>query len=238
MTANGTRLPIAEPAARPLGGWWRVVVLLMLVVGLGHFNRIAISVAGAERIIRENGVDAARMGWVYSAFLFFYTLAMVPAGWFIDRVGARATLVVFCFGSALFVAGTSAVGLSCETATGLWIGLMAVRSLMGLVNAPLHPAAARMVFAHVPPNARSLANGLVTFGACAGISATYYGFGTLIDWFGWPSAFFVTGWVTLGVAFVWTWGTRNVARKSRDASTVSRRIHWRDACGTSSCDGE
>jgi len=221
MNSSDIPLPIADPAARPARGWWRVVVLLMLVVGLGHFNRIAISVAGAERIIRENGIDAARMGWVYSAFLALYTLAMLPAGWFIDRVGARATLIVFCFGSAIFVAATSAVGLYCQTATSIWIGLLAVRSLMGLVNSPLHPAAARMVFAHVPPNAKSLANGLVTFAACAGISATYYGFGMLIDRFDWPTAFLVTGWLTLAVALVWTWGTRNVARESHDAVTHS-----------------
>jgi ACS family glucarate transporter-like MFS transporter len=221
MNSCDSPLPNADPAARPSRGWWRVVVLLMLVVGLGHFNRIAISVAGAERIIPESGINAARMGWVYSAFLALYTLAMLPAGWFIDRVGARATLIVFCFGSAIFVAGTSAVGLYCQTATSIWIGLLAVRSLMGLVNSPLHPAAARMVFAHVPHNAKSLANGLVTFAACAGISATYYGFGTLIDRFDWPTAFLVTGWITLAVALVWTWGTRNVAKESHDAVTPS-----------------
>ena len=81
-------MPNKVQSATRAGGWWRVVVaLLMLVVGLGHFNRIAISVAGAERIIPENGIDAPRMGQVYSAFLLFYTLAMVPAGWLIDRFG-------------------------------------------------------------------------------------------------------------------------------------------------------
>ncbi len=81
-----SRVPQIERAA-PGRGWWRVVVLLMLVVGLGHFNRIAISVAGAERIIPENGIDGLQMGQVYSAFLLFYMLAMVPAGWLIDRWG-------------------------------------------------------------------------------------------------------------------------------------------------------
>ena len=196
--------------APPIRSWWRVVVLLMLVVGLGHFNRIAISVAGAERIIPENGIDGLRMGQVYSAFLLFYTLAMVPAGWLIDRWGARVTLIVFCFGSALFVAGTSAVGFFSHSALSLWLGLIAVRSMMGFVNSPLHPAAARMVFAHVPADAKSLANGLVTFAACAGISATYYGFGALIDRLSWPSAFCVTGWITLVIALCWTWGTRGL----------------------------
>jgi MFS transporter, ACS family, D-galactonate transporter len=189
---------------------WRVVGLLMLVVALGHFNRIAISVAGAERIIRENGIDATRMGQIYSAFLFFYALAMVPAGWLIDRVGARATLIVFCLGSAFFVAATAAVGLLSPTVFTLWIGLLAVRSLMGFVNAPLHPSAAAMVFAHVPTRMKSLANGWVTFAACAGISATYYGFGALIDRFSWPTAFLVTAWITLGIAVIWTWGTRRL----------------------------
>jgi MFS transporter, ACS family, D-galactonate transporter len=208
-TVDSQPVPREQPATADRG-WWRVVMLLMLVVALGHFNRIAISVAGTERIIPENGIDATRMGTVYTAFLFFYMLAMVPTGWLIDRFGARATLIVFCFGSAIFVAGTGGVGLCTQSALPLWIGLLAVRSLMGLVNAPLHPAAARMVFAHVPRPAKSLANGLVTFGACAGISATYYGFGALIDRFHWPIAFFMTALITLAVGLSWTWGTRDL----------------------------
>jgi MFS family permease len=197
-------------AATPPRGAWRVVGLLMLVVALGHFNRIAISVAGAERIIREDGIDATQMGRVYSAFLLFYMLAMVPAGWLIDQLGARATLITFCLGSALFVAATGGVGLWSSSALSLWVGLLVVRSLMGFVNAPLHPSAAAMVFESVPTRAKSLANGLVTFGACAGIAATYYGFGELIDRFGWPSAFLVTAWITLAIAAIWTWGTRRL----------------------------
>jgi ACS family glucarate transporter-like MFS transporter len=208
--------PAQLPATMPSRGAWRVVVLLMVVVGLGHFNRIAISVAGAERIIRENGIDATRMGQVYSAFLLFYTLAMVPAGWLIDRFGARGTLIAFCLGSALFVAATAGVGLLSSSALSLWLGLLVVRSLMGFVNAPLHPAAAGMVFAHVPPRAKSLANGLVTFAACAGISATYYGFGELIDRLSWPTAFVVTAWITLAVAAIWTWGTRRLPTRADD----------------------
>ena len=192
----------------------------MLVVATGHFNRVAISVAGAEHIIREAAISETRMGWVYSAFLFFYTLAMVPAGWLIDRVGARATLIIFCFGSAIFVAGTSAVGLFSTTAILLLVGLLAVRSLMGIVNAPLHPAAARMVYAHVPLRAKSFANGLVTFSACLGISATYYGFGLLAGRFGWPTAFLVTGWLTLAVGLVWVWGTRSTENESQRASAA------------------
>jgi MFS family permease len=195
----------------------------MLVVASGQFNRVAISVAGAEHIIREWRISETRMGWVYSAFLLFYTLAMVPAGWLIDRIGARATLTIFCFGSAIFVAGTSAVGLFSPTATLILVGLLAVRSLMGIVNAPLHPAAARMVYAQVPPRAKSFANGLVTFSACVGISATYYGFGLLAARFGWPTAFLITAAFTLAVGLVWVWGTRSTENELKLASATGPR---------------
>jgi MFS family permease len=199
---------------------WIVVGLLMLVVALGHFNRIAITVAGAEQIIPYGGLSETRMGQVYSAFLLLYTLGMLPAGWLIDRFGPRRALTVFCFGSALGVAATSAVGLFCSTATTVWMGLVVVRSAMGAVNAPLHPAAARMVFAHVPMRQKSLANGLVTFAALLGISATFYGFGTLTDRFDWPTAFLITGALTLLVAIIWTVSTRDLGTVSRTASNA------------------
>ena len=69
--------------------WGGTVLLLMLVVATGQFNRISISVAGAERLIPEYGVAPKDMGMVYSAFLVVYTLAMLPGGWFIDRFQAR-----------------------------------------------------------------------------------------------------------------------------------------------------
>src|SRR5438552_1384915 len=92
----------APPAANPTGSHWHLVRLLMLVAALGHFNRVGMSVAGAERIIPQYHFEPAQMGLVYSAFLFCYTVAMLPGGWFIDRFGARAALAVFGFGSAIF----------------------------------------------------------------------------------------------------------------------------------------
>jgi len=183
----------------------------MLVAAVGHFNRIGMSVAGAERIIPQYEIPPAQMGLVYSAFLFCYTLAMLPGGWFIDRFGARAALAVFGFGSAIFVALTGCVGLVFHESQSVWLALLGVRSLMGFANAPLHPAAARMVFEHVPRHAKSLANGLVTAAACMGIAATYYVLGTLMDQWNWPPAFLITSGLTILVAIAWLVGTRSSA---------------------------
>jgi MFS family permease len=181
----------------------------MLVVATGHYNRIGISVAGAERIVPEYGVAPERMGLVYSAFLLIYTLAMLPGGWFIDRFGARTALLFLGFGSTIFVAMTGLVGFFAQGATSIWLGLLVVRSVLGLTNAPLHPGSARMVYDQVAPKSRGLANGLVTFAACLGMAVCYYLMGTLIDHFDWPIAFLISSGLTLMVALVWTLGTRS-----------------------------
>jgi MFS transporter, ACS family, D-galactonate transporter len=186
----------------------RTVSLLMLVVACGHFNRVGISVAGTERLIPVYGISEKQMGLVYSAFLAFYTLAMLPGGWFIDRFGPRLALVLLGFGSTLFVALTGCVGLVFHEATGLLLGLLVVRSLLGVVYAPLHPGSARMVADQLPPRTRPRALGLVNFSACLGIAATQLVLGALIDRFDWQVALLISSSVTLVVALVWMGGTQ------------------------------
>jgi ACS family glucarate transporter-like MFS transporter len=179
----------------------------MLVVACGHFNRVGIAVAGTERIIPGYEIDPAKMGLVYTAFLIFYTLAMFPGGWFIDRFGARTALLLLGFGSALFVALTGCVGLIFHAATAVWLGLLVVRSMLGVVYAPLHPGSARMVSDQLPPAARAQANGVVNFSACLGIAATQILMGALIDRFDWQAALLISSVMTLAVAIAWLIGT-------------------------------
>ena len=82
----------------------RIVALLMLLVAAGHFNRVGISGADAERMMQQYKLSRTELGQVYSAFLLWYTLAMRPGGWLLDR-----------FGSALFAGLTGCVGLASQT---------------------------------------------------------------------------------------------------------------------------
>lgn len=212
---------VVAPDVSRRGGYLRVVALLMLVVGFGHFNRISMSVAGAERLIPEHGISPPRMGLVYSGFLLCYTLAMLPGGYFIDRYGPRAALAVLCGGSAFCVAMTGMTSLVGPSPALLWAALLGVRCLMGVVNSPLHPGAATMVGQCVPPSRASLANGLVTFAACVGIAATYFLFGGLMDLLGWPGAFYVSSGLTLLVFLTWVGLTPRAAPEARAAHAHS-----------------
>jgi MFS family permease len=179
----------------------------MALCFVSHLNRVSISVAANERLMPHFGISPERMGVVYSAFLLIYTLAMLPGGLFIDRVGALRALTLMGVSSALFGALTGAPGWGLVGAGWVWGYLLVVRSLMGLCTTPLHPGCARLVGNWTDPSRHNRANGLVTGAALLGIACTYPLFGTLIDWFDWPGAFvLVAGGTGLVAVLLWWLG--------------------------------
>ena len=165
---------------------------LLVFAALCHFNRVAMAVAGSERIMEQYALSPAAMGSVYSVFLLAYTIAMVPGGWFIDRYGPRLALAVAGFGSATLVALTAVAALASSGAAVL-AALSAIRAVAGVVTAPFHPAAARAVALGLIGPAKSFAIGAINGAAVVGIASTYLVFGQLLDVISWPAAFVVTG---------------------------------------------
>ena len=168
---------------------WRIVGLLLGYAALVHFNRISIAVAGTERLMPQFNISPVLMGALSSAYLWTYTLMMTPGGWFIDRFGSRASLLVVGFGSALCVGLTGVAGFTVTSAALIIPLLFAVRALLGITNAPFHPGAAHAVSRWIPGPQRASVNGLVNAAALVGISCTYYLFGFMMDRLGWPAAF-------------------------------------------------
>jgi MFS family permease len=190
--------------SEPTSVRWRVLALLLAYSFMSWFNRISMSVAGDEVIMKSYGISEPEMGVVYSALLFSYALFMTPGGWFADRAGAWTALALMGFGSAVFVVGTGIVGWVFVTGTSLWLSLLLVRALMGLFTAPIYPASGQIIAHWLPFPQRAWANGAVMAAALVGIASTFYGFGLLIDNFGWQTAFLITGLVTGLVALVWS----------------------------------
>ncbi len=182
---------------------WRLVLLLMAICFVAHFNRVSMAVAGDLRIMREYAIEPTQMGLVYSAFLAAYTLFMIPGGWLIDRRGPRFALMLMCLGSAVFVVLTGLVGVATASAALALPSFLIIRSLMGLVSAPLHPAAANAVSRDMPAPQRAAANGMVTGAALLGIASSYVVFGWLIDYLTWPGAFVAAGLATAIVGWLW-----------------------------------
>src|SRR5438067_11971126 len=122
---------------------WMILAFLMALCFISHFNRASITSAGDERIMQQFAISPQRMGVIYSAFLVVYTLFMIPGGWLIDRRGPRFALACTGLGSAVFCALTGGIGFGIFAAGQAWFALLIVRSVMGFLGAPLHPASAR-----------------------------------------------------------------------------------------------
>ena len=161
------------------------------------------SVAGTDRIMDQFSISPTQMGVVYSTFLLVYSLCMIPGGLFIDRFGPRRALMVVGFGSALFGTLTGVTGWFFSSGAQLLLALLLVRGTMGLLSAPLHPAAARAIGNWFPFAQRSLANSIVTCAAIVGVAVSYPGFGALIKLLDWPSAFLVCAVVTALLTGLW-----------------------------------
>ena len=182
---------------------WRILALLMAICFISHLNRLAMSVAGTERIIPESRLTPEQMGRVYTVYLAVYTAGMILGGWFIDRLGPRVMLLVMGVGSASFGALTGGLGFGLIGAANFLAGLVVVRGAMGLFTTPLHPACARAVSNWFPASQNSTANGLVTFAAVLGMASAGPLFGALMDRINWPGAFLVAAGALLVVAILW-----------------------------------
>jgi len=195
--------PADSARTQPTPVRWRILLLLMALCFISHFNRASMASAGDERIMKQFGISTEQMGVVYSAFLVVYTVFMIPGGFFIDRFGPRVALAGMGIGTALFCAFTGMVGWGFIAVGQVWLSLLIVRSLMGLLTTPLHPASARAASNWFPQERRALANGLITGAALLAYAAVHPLFGALIDRFDWPVAFLISGGCTAALALVW-----------------------------------
>jgi sugar phosphate permease len=112
-----------------------VVGLMFALSVMTYFVRTILSIAGPS-IIKEFHLSETEMGAIYSAFLFSYSLLMLPAGYLTDLWGPKITLAVVGLGSGVLTALT---GFAATPGLGVLLGvvpsLMLVRCVLGVCTA-------------------------------------------------------------------------------------------------------
>ncbi|KQS67187.1 glucarate transporter [Methylobacterium sp. Leaf361] len=200
MSASSTGAPSTLLAAADAQRRTRVrlliVAMLFAATTINYADRATISIAGPD-MAKELGLSPVQMGYVFSAFAWSYVLAQIPGGWLLDRYSVKW---VYAAAVALWSAFTLVQG-----AVGFFTGLTAVvllfalRLAVGLTEAPVFPANARIVAAWFPTRERGMASAFFN-------SAQYFAtvlFTPLMAWivhnFGWHHVFTSMG--LLGIAF-------------------------------------
>lgn len=175
--------------------WW-VVVLLFLSTVLNYVDRQALSVL-ARPIQDELGMTDLDYANVVQAFLLAYTIAYLVAGRITDRLGTRASMV-------LFIAWWSIANmLTALSRSALSLG--AFRFLLGFGEPGNYTVAPKAVSEWFAPRERALAVGIYTAGATIGATIAPPLVVFLAAQYGWRGAFVVTGAAGLLWIVPWLW---------------------------------
>jgi len=173
--------------------WW-VVFLLSSGTFINAIDRASLSSA-APVLMKELGLDEARMGIALSAFFWFYMMMNIPAGRMADKYGAKPTLG---WAAALWSVCSAGSGL----ATNFW-HLIVARIGVGVGESASFPVNAKIMNNNFQPHERGMAVGWYTSGLRLGFAVTPVLMTWLMANWGWRCAFYATG--VGGLAWVVLW---------------------------------
>jgi D-galactonate transporter len=195
---------------------YTILLLIFLITTFNYADRATLSVTGSA-MRAEFGLDAIRLGYIFSAFSWAYVLSQLPAGWLLDRFGARRVYAASIFLWSLFTLLQGSIGLLGSAAAAI-TALFVLRFAMGAAESPAFPANAKVVASWFPTVERGTASAIFN-------SAQYFAavvFTPLMAWlthaFGWHTVYLAMG--TTGLLLALTW--LKVMKNPADHPRVSR----------------
>ncbi|WP_301542479.1 MFS transporter [Cupriavidus basilensis] len=199
-SAAAPTTPAQPTAASVASGRYRylMLALITIVLALSTGDRATLSVAGPH-MSKDLALDAVQMGWLFSSFAWAYVLSQVPAGWLVDKIGAKQAIGL---GLVLWSLTTLLMSMVHWFAFA-FIALLVLRFLLGAMESPVGPSSGRVIAAWFPSTERGVAGAI--FNSAQYLSLVV--FTPLMGWldhrFGWQHIFSVMG--ALGLLLAWAW---------------------------------
>jgi MFS family permease len=199
-------------------------VQVLALVGSGHAvsHLYLLALPPLFPLLRADlGASYAELGLLVAVFNVATGAAQVPAGFLVDRFGARRLLL---FGLAVMGAAMTTLGF----APTYWLMLILV-ALAGVGNSVLHPADYAILTASVDRGWLGRAFGIHTFAGNVGFAlapATMIALAALLGWRGALSVTGIVAFVVVGAMLIWGGLLRDETR-----SADGRRRHERSSAG-------
>jgi MFS family permease len=181
----------------------RVLALLCAMYFITYVDRVNVSTA-ASVFGKELSLSNTQVGFVFSAFAYFYLVFQIIGGWIGDRFGPRRTLTI-C--SIIWAGATVLTGLA-----GGFASMVVARMLLGLGEGATFPTATRAMSNWTAPGGRGFAQGITHAFARIGNAVTP----PLVTWlmlaYSWRESFIILGALSFGWVIVWAWYFRDNPR--------------------------
>ena len=190
---------------------WLVVVLLAVASIVAYIDRVNLSVALIDVDFKTFfGLSNTDRGLANSAFFWSYAALQIPAGWLVDRYGSKRPIAMgFAVWSILTAVTSMTTGFSM---------LFAIRALLGVAEAVIHPASMRWIRFNFSEKQRGLAIGLFMSGSKFGPAIGAVAAAWLIESHGWRAMFFILG----AGALLWLVPWMLVVKKDRSTGSVDQ----------------
>lgn len=183
---------------------WLIVVLIAVATAIAYIDRANLSVA-SDQMQQELGFSDELKGIMLSSFFWTYALFQLPGGWLVDRFGPR---LLYPLAVLWWSIGTAATALVRGFA-----GVIGWRLVLGVGEAPMQAANARVVSEWFPRKERAFASSIFDTGSEFGSALSVPLVTLLIALVGWRGSFVVTGALGLVWVAVWLWIYRSPRRQ-------------------------
>ncbi len=170
-------------------GW--VYALTLALVTINYMDRSALGIV-AQSVRGEFSLSPVEMGYLFSSFLWTYTLCILPIGILLDRFSARNINAI----------GIAFWSLAMAATAGVWsfATLIVVRMVMGAGEATSIPSCGRIVREWMPAKERGVANAFWSAGSFLGPALGAVVTASIASAWGWRAAFIILG--ALGVIWL------------------------------------
>ncbi|WP_282134260.1 MFS transporter [Seonamhaeicola maritimus] len=173
---------------------YNILAMIFVTVVINYLDRTNISVA-AFALRQELGIDTVQMGYVFSAFGWFYACLQIPGGIVADKIKSR---VLYAFLLTFWSIATLLQGL-----INSFIVLLGLRASIGVFEAPSYPINNLVVSRWFPEKERASAIGIYTSGQFLGLAFLMPILTLIQNALGWRGLFVVSGIIGLVWAAIW-----------------------------------
>jgi MFS family permease len=188
------------------------VALCVLVGAIAYMDRVTLSI-GAVEIRKELGLSATAIGALLSAWSLGYTIAQLPVGMLVDRIGPRRLLAYGLFAwSIAQAAGGFVVGYS---------QFLVLRLLVGVGESPQYPTSVRVITDWFNVKDRGLPLGISTTAGSLGTAIAPIGLTMLMLAFGWRMMFVAMGVIGIAAAILWFRAYKDPGESQLEAADVA-----------------
>ncbi|WP_028534841.1 MFS transporter [Paludibacterium yongneupense] len=194
--------------------WWYVMPVIFITYSLAYLDRANYGFAAAAGIERDLGISHGMASLIGALFFLGYFIFQVPGAIYAERRSVKK--LVFC---CLVLWGV------CATATGMVSNipaLMAIRFLLGAVEAAVMPAMLIYISHWFTRSERSRANTFLILGNPVTVLWMSVLTGYVINALGWRQMFIIEGFPAVIWAVMWWWLVSDRPADARWLSLVEK----------------